>query len=108
MSLPIPFYDSRRAGELISRITSDVALLQDTFSITLAEFCRQTVTLVAGTFILFYFTPQLALFMLATFPQLVILAMLFGELSAGRVKKHRMSWQRPTLLWKKSCSLFPL
>lgn len=87
MSLPMAFYDSRRTGELISRITSDVALLQDTFSITLAEFFRQTVTLVVGTFILFYFTPQLALFMLATFPLLVILAMLFGNFIRKLSKK---------------------
>lgn len=87
MSLPMAFYDSRRTGELISRITSDVALLQDTFSITLAEFFRQTITLVVGTFILFYFTPQLAFFMLATFPFLVILAMLFGNFIRKLSKK---------------------
>ena len=79
MELPMSFYDSRRIGELISRITSDVALLQDTFSITLAEFFRQSVTLVVGIFIIFFFTPKLALFMLATFPVLVILAMVFGN-----------------------------
>ncbi len=79
MELPMAFYDSRRIGELISRITSDVALLQDTFSITLAEFFRQTVTLVVGIFIIFFFTSKLAVFMLATFPVLVILAMLFGN-----------------------------
>ena len=79
MELPMSFYDSRRIGELISRITSDVALLQDTFSITLAEFFRQSVTLVVGIFIIFFFTSKLALFMLATFPVLVILAMVFGN-----------------------------
>src|SRR5690606_10513357 len=41
INLPMTFYDKRRTGELISRITSDVSLLQDTFSITLAELFRQ-------------------------------------------------------------------
>ena len=87
MSLPMAFYDSRRTGELISRITSDVSLLQDTFSITLAEFLRQIVTLIVGTFIVFFFTPKLAFFMLATFPLLVVLAMLFGNFIRKLSKK---------------------
>lgn len=79
MELPMAFYDSRRTGELLSRITSDVSLLQETFSITLAEFFRQIITLVIGTFIIFFFTPKLAFFMLATFPILVVIAMVFGN-----------------------------
>ncbi|WP_332912527.1 ABC transporter transmembrane domain-containing protein [Algoriphagus boritolerans] len=46
--LPMTFFDKRRTGELISRITADVSQLQDTFSTTLAELFRQIVTLVAG------------------------------------------------------------
>ena len=77
--LPMSFYDSRRVGELMSRITSDVGTLYDTFSLTLAELLRQILTLVLGTAILFYLTPRLTAFMLITFPILVILAMIFGK-----------------------------
>ncbi|GAB3650506.1 ABC transporter transmembrane domain-containing protein [Echinicola sediminis] len=79
VSLPMSFFDKRRTGELISRITSDVSLLQDTFSVTLAELFRQIITLLAGTVFLFVTTPRLTLFMLATFPVLVIIAMVFGK-----------------------------
>jgi ABC transporter fused permease/ATP-binding protein len=79
VSLPMSFYDSQRTGELLSRITSDVSQLQDTFTVTLAEFVRQVLTLTVGTSIIFYFTPKLALFMLATFPVIVVLGMLFGN-----------------------------
>ena len=79
MSLPMSFYDSQRTGELLSRITSDVSQLQDTFTTTLAEFIRQIITLTVGTAIIFYFTPKLAGFMLATFPIIVILGILFGN-----------------------------
>ncbi len=79
VQLPMAFFDRRRTGELISRITSDVTLLQDTFSITLAELLRQVITLLAGIGFLFYTTPRLTLFMLATIPILVILAMVFGR-----------------------------
>ncbi|MFC4871142.1 ABC transporter ATP-binding protein [Negadavirga shengliensis] len=77
--LPMTFFDNRRTGELVSRITSDVTLLQDTFSITLAELLRQLITLAAGTVFLFYTTPRLTLFMLATIPVLVVIAMVFGR-----------------------------
>ena len=98
MGLPMRFYDSRRTGELISRITSDVSLLQDTFSITLAEFFRQTVTLVVGTLIIFFFTPKLALFMLATFPLLVILAMVFGNFIRKLSKKTQDELARANVI----------
>ncbi len=79
VNLPMTFFDKRRTGELISRITSDVSLLQDTFSITLAELFRQMITLLAGIVFLIITTPKLTLFMLATFPVLVIIAMVFGK-----------------------------
>ncbi|MEQ8242237.1 ABC transporter transmembrane domain-containing protein [Fulvivirga sp.] len=77
--LPTTFFDSRRIGELISRITSDVSMLQDTFSTTLAELFRQIATLIIGVGIIFYIAPKLTLFMLATFPVLVLSALVFGK-----------------------------
>lgn len=85
--LPMTFFDQRRTGELISRITSDVTMLQDTFSITLAELLRQIITLVAGIIFLFYTTPRLTLFMLITIPVLVVIAMIFGKFIRKLSKK---------------------
>jgi ABC transporter fused permease/ATP-binding protein len=87
MSLPMSFYDSQRTGELLSRITSDVSQLQDTFTTTLAEFVRQILTLTLGTAIIFYFAPKLALFMLATFPVIVIIGVVFGNFIRRLSKK---------------------
>ncbi|MCC5943852.1 MAG: ATP-binding cassette domain-containing protein [Bernardetiaceae bacterium] len=79
LTLPMAFYDKRRSGELLSRITADVSLLQDTFSVTLAEFFRQTITLFVGIGILFYKTPKLTFFMLGILPILMLAAMFFGK-----------------------------
>ena len=79
MSLPLIFYDQHRTGELISRITADVSLLQSTFSVTLAEFLRQVATLIIGTAIIGFMAPKLTGFMLATFPILVISGIIFGR-----------------------------
>jgi ATP-binding cassette, subfamily B, bacterial len=77
--LPMTFFDNRRVGELMSRITSDVSTLQDTFSFTLAELLRQLLTLIFGIGIIFYLAPTLTGFMLLTFPVLVISALVFGK-----------------------------
>lgn len=79
LTLPIKFFDSRRVGELVSRITSDISMLQDTFSITLAELFRQTATLLIGTVVIFVIAPKLTVFMLGTFPIMVITALVFGK-----------------------------
>ena len=79
MTLPLMFYDSRRTGELMSRITSDVTMLQDTMSTTLAEFVRQIATLIIGIGFIFYTTPELSLFMLATLPAVIVVTMIFGK-----------------------------
>src|SRR5687768_5379203 len=79
MTLPIHFYETRRVGEITSRITSDVGQLQDTLSITLAELFRQVVTLVGGVVFIMYMSVKLSLFMLATFPFIIVMAMVFGK-----------------------------
>jgi len=76
---PYSFFESNKVGELSSRITGDVEQLQTVFSVTLAEFLRQIITLIVGVAILAYVTPKLSLIMLATFPVIVISAIFFGK-----------------------------
>ena len=85
--LPMTFFDSRRIGELLSRITSDVGMLQDTFTTTLAELLRQVLVLIIGVTVIFVLTPKLALFMMLTFPVLVIGALVFGKFIRKLSKK---------------------
>ncbi|WP_276368329.1 ABC transporter transmembrane domain-containing protein [Chryseolinea sp. H1M3-3] len=85
--LPLSFFDNRRVGELMSRITADVGTLTDMFSFTLAELLRQFLTLILGTVIIFVLAPKLTGFMLLTFPVLVILALLFGKFIRKLSKK---------------------
>ncbi|RYF62464.1 MAG: ABC transporter ATP-binding protein, partial [Cytophagaceae bacterium] len=79
VTLPIPFFEQRRVGELTSRLSSDVSQLQDVLSLTLAEFFRQIATLIFGTVAILYLSWKLTLFMLATFPLLIVAAMFFGR-----------------------------
>ena len=72
VSLPISFFEQSRVGELVSRVTNDVEKLYSTFSITLAEFLRQVIILIAGIIFLIATSPSLANIMVFTFPVVVI------------------------------------
>lgn len=79
ITLPLGFLEQRRVGELTSRVTSDVSQLEGVLSFTIAEFFRQVATLVVGIAIISYTSWKLTLFMMGTFPILVIAAMFFGR-----------------------------
>jgi ATP-binding cassette subfamily B protein len=79
ITLRLPYLEDRRVGELTSRLTSDVSQLQSVLSSTLAEFFRQVATLVIGMIFIWMTSWKLSLFMLATFPVLVIAATFFGR-----------------------------
>ncbi|MFK7905946.1 MAG: ABC transporter ATP-binding protein, partial [Chitinophagales bacterium] len=78
ISLNITFFESRRVGELTSRMTADVTQLQNTLSIYLAEFLRQIATLIIGIGIIAMTSFKLTLWMLSTFPVAILAALFFG------------------------------
>ncbi|MEZ5072658.1 MAG: ABC transporter transmembrane domain-containing protein [Bacteroidales bacterium] len=77
--LPLPFFEKRRVGELNSRISADISLLQDTMTSTLADFIRQMIIITGGIALLAYTSIALTLFMLAILPGVVLLAYFFGR-----------------------------
>jgi len=79
VKMPMYFFDKNRVGELNSRISSDIALLKETMTTTSAEIIRQAITLIGGIILLFLDSAELALFMLAVLPVIIILAVFFGK-----------------------------
>lgn len=79
IKLPMEFFMKRRVGELSSRISADISLLQDAFTSTLAELIRQVVVIVGGIILLMGTSLKLALFMLSVLPLIVVLAVFFGR-----------------------------
>ena len=84
VSLPLPFFHEKRIGELTNRLQSDIGVLQETFTSTLAEFIRQVVIIVGGIALLVYQSPSLTGFMLLVLPLVVLLAVFFG----ARIRKY--------------------
>lgn len=89
ISLPLPFYEQRRVGELTSRLTADAGQLYDVLTFTLAEFFRQILTLVVGISLISYTNGRLTLVMLSSFPFLVAGAMFFGRFIRQLSKKSQ-------------------
>ncbi len=78
IQLPMAFFSGRRVGELNSRISADISMLQETFTDTIAQFLRQVIIIIGGVTILSFISPQLTLFMLAIVPVVAVIARFFG------------------------------
>ena len=79
IKLPLRFFEKHRVGELNSRISSDISLLQETLTSTLAEFIRQIIIITGGITLLAITSWKLTLFMLAIIPGVMLLAVFFGR-----------------------------
>ncbi len=77
--LPLNFFERHRVGELNSRISSDISLLQETLTTTLAEFLRQIIIIAGGITLLAITSWKLTLFMLSILPGMMLLAVFFGR-----------------------------
>lgn len=77
--MPMDFFNQNKVGELTSRISSDVAQIQETLRTTIAEFFRQFIIIIGSIFFIFYFSWKLALIMIATVPVMAIVAVVFGR-----------------------------
>jgi ABC transporter fused permease/ATP-binding protein len=79
IQMPMTFFSNRRVGELNSRISSDLSLVQETLTTSIAEFIRQLIIIVGGMVALFFTSTQLALAMLASIPVVAVVAVVFGR-----------------------------
>ena len=87
IKLPMTFFSTRRVGELNSRISSDVELLNTTFTITIAELLRQLIIIIGGVIFLSTISGKLTLGMLSIVPVVAVSAVLFGKYIKGFSKQ---------------------
>jgi subfamily B ATP-binding cassette protein MsbA len=73
------FFAERRTGELTSRLTTDIGLLQGVLSHQIAEFSRQILALVGGIVLLTLMQPRLTLTALGVVPLVIGSALFFGR-----------------------------
>ena len=79
LDLPLRFYDNHRVGELVSRVTNDVAVMQTALTETPTAFLRVTVTFVGGLALMLVLNWPLTLFILVMIPPLMLIGIFFGR-----------------------------
>ncbi|MFQ5422161.1 MAG: ABC transporter ATP-binding protein, partial [Anaerolineae bacterium] len=77
--LSLSFYADRRTGEFISRITSDVSLLQTAVTDNLVALLRQFLTLIGAVIFLFILNWRLTLVILAGIPIITLTMVWLGR-----------------------------
>lgn len=77
--LPMPWFMERRPGEVGSRFSADLAILQETLITTVPQMVRQSVTFFGGLIFIFIASVKLSLFMLAMIPIVVIVVAIVGR-----------------------------
>ena len=85
--LPMSFFSERRVGELNSRISSDIALLQDSITGTLADLLSQILVITGGITYMMISSFKLTLFMLAIVPAMALLGFFSGRVIRRYSKK---------------------
>ncbi len=78
-TLSIKYYNNRRVGELISRISSDVTVVRTVLTGNISGFLQQTLTLVGSVAIMFYLNWRLTLFIIVLMPIIVAVAFVLGS-----------------------------
>lgn len=84
---PLSYFDQNKSGELSSRIATDITLVRETLTTTIAEFIRQVLTIIMALALVIYTSPRLALTMVLVIPFVALLAVFFGRYIKSLSKK---------------------
>ena len=76
---PLSYFDQNKSGELSARIATDINMVQETLTTTIAEFIRQMMTVILALTLVIYTSPQLALTMVLVIPIVALMAVFFGK-----------------------------
>ena len=89
LDLSPEYYESNRTGDIISRLTADITVIQLAVTTNISIALRHSLTLTGGMIMLFITSPKLAFYMLAS----IIIAMIPVLYFARKVKKLSKEYQ---------------
>ncbi|MFB9974017.1 ABC transporter ATP-binding protein [Allobacillus sp. SKP2-8] len=70
-TLPIPFFDRRQQGEIMSRLTNDIDNVSNTLNTSIIQILSSVLTLVGTVSVMVYLSPLLALITMSIIPIMV-------------------------------------
>lgn len=77
--LPMRFFKESKVGEIVSRVTNDVTILQAVLTQTPISLLRQIVTIIGGITLMAIMNWQLTLVIFIIIPPMILLAVFFGR-----------------------------
>lgn len=78
-SLDVSFFDRNRTGDLMSRVTNDVSILQQMISSSMMQLFTDFFTFTAIAIYMLWIDWKLTLLLLATFPFMILTTKIFGK-----------------------------
>jgi len=78
-SLSLKFFQDRRVGEILSRMSNDISVIQNALVTIPVAVLRQTITLIGALAIIFYLNWKLTGLILLVLPPLMLFARIFGK-----------------------------
>ncbi|NQW30345.1 MAG: ABC transporter ATP-binding protein [Ignavibacteria bacterium] len=76
---PLSYLSQKRVGDLTSRLSSDLALIQETFSFSVLQILRQSVFLIGSVVIIVMTSVELTIPILLVTPIIVLIALTIGK-----------------------------
>jgi ATP-binding cassette subfamily B protein len=89
LSQEVGFFDASRTGELVSRLGTDCATLQNLVSAQVSMTFRHAITALGGLVLLFYTSPRLTLVMLLVVPPVAVGAVLYGRRVRALARRYQ-------------------
>lgn len=90
VQMPMSFFSRHQVADLSSRISTDVNVISEAFTVNIAEVVRQTIVGVGGLIILIMLTEwEIAKWFLIIIPPIAVLAMIYGR----RIRKYSKAFQ---------------
>lgn len=89
IQMPMSFFSKSQVAELSSRMATDISVISDAFTITIAELIRQTIVGVGGLVILVMTSGPIAKWFLIIIPPLTFVSILFAK----KIRKFSKTYQ---------------
>ena len=72
VELPVSFFDRNQAGDIVSRISYDIDIVNTSLSNDLVQICASLITVIGSLLMMIYISPQLVLVMVVTIPMAIL------------------------------------
>jgi ABC-type multidrug transport system fused ATPase/permease subunit len=87
VQMPMSFFSKNQVADLSSRVATDINVISEAFTVSIAEVIRQTIVGIGGLCLLVYFTSwDVAKWFIVIIPPITVVAILYGRKIRGYSK----------------------